>query len=358
APLAPSFDEELKALLAGEEPLVALVHKELGLGQATEAGKGFWQGQKEEEEEGTKETMPDIMAGAATGVAMPAPRKAPTGGAKGLASPAKKGSPTKPSVKRRGRPAPRYKAPTQQDFSNKELARFLVPKQVEAVVDTGVEAGVVLKETKRKAMVDLAARQAFKEERGVLSCNKCWANNNSEGCWYSMGTPPCFSNAPDPTVEKTYHWAVLVKRAQAVEKVRKAETQGESIGISKKSLALPTRQGDEKEGSGKGKQKASLPLSPMDKGKKRVRVVSPAVVTPEVESEEDDEDEVHCLSMAIEASKVAPGAENLAGPSHQAEAPQDIGAPSEEMEQDKAEKGAEVRPEAAPQEWSANNPTT
>ncbi|KAG6875141.1 hypothetical protein C0993_010657, partial [Termitomyces sp. T159_Od127] len=118
-----------------------------------------------------------------------------------------------------------------------------------------------------------------------------------------------------------------------------------TISISKKSLALPTCQGDEERGSGKGKQKASLPLLPTDKGKKRVRVVSPAVVTPEVESEEDDEDEAHCLSTAIEASKAALGMEDLAGPSRQAEAPQDVGALPEEMEQDKAEEKAEVRPE-------------
>ncbi|KAG6893572.1 hypothetical protein C0993_000816, partial [Termitomyces sp. T159_Od127] len=47
-------------------------------------------------------------AGAAMEAASPAARKAPAGGAKGLASPAKKGSPTKPSSKRRGHPAPRY----------------------------------------------------------------------------------------------------------------------------------------------------------------------------------------------------------------------------------------------------------
>ncbi|KAG6882257.1 hypothetical protein C0993_011354, partial [Termitomyces sp. T159_Od127] len=269
-PSAPSFDEELEALLAGEEPLVvstatkgkeaviaplveqdlrhqeqfwqevikeskadvqqritnsleALARQGLGLGEATGAGKGSWQGQEEEEEEeGAKETTPDTMAGTATGAAMPVARKAPTSGTKGLASPAKKGSPTKPSSKRRGRPVPRYK----QDFSDKELARLLVPRWAEAVVDMGVEAGVVLKETKGKAMVDLATRQAFKEERGA--CNKCWADNNPEGCWYPMGTPLCFrcvamkrpctldsaktqerGNAPDPMVEKTYHRAVL-----------------------------------------------------------------------------------------------------------------------------------------------------
>ncbi|KAG6883208.1 hypothetical protein C0993_007384 [Termitomyces sp. T159_Od127] len=50
-----------------------------------------------------------------------------------------------------------------------------------------VEAGVVLKETKSKAMVDLAIRQAFKEEQGM--CDKCWADNDPEECWYLVGAP-------------------------------------------------------------------------------------------------------------------------------------------------------------------------
>ncbi|KAG6867525.1 hypothetical protein C0993_001641 [Termitomyces sp. T159_Od127] len=369
-PAAPSFDKELEALVVGEEPLVvstaakgkeaviaplveqdlrwqeefwqevakeseadmqqrstssleALACEGLGLGEATEAGERSQQGQEEEEEEGAKEKTPNTMAGAAMGAA----RKAPTGGAKGLALPAKKESPTKLASKHRGRPAPRYK------------------------------------------------------------CDKCWMDN------HLVGASPCFrcvamkrlctfngtktqecSNAPDSTVEKTYHQAVLVRRAQVVvEKAREAEAQGEAVSLSKKSLALPTCQEDEERGSGKRKRKASLPLLPTDKGKKRVRVVSPAVVTPEVESEENDEDEACCLSTAIEASKAVPGVEDLAGPSHQAEVPQDIGALPEEMEWDQAEEEAKVGPEATPQaqpwgwglpqwswllEWGANDPTT
>ncbi|KAG6882122.1 hypothetical protein C0993_011825, partial [Termitomyces sp. T159_Od127] len=125
APAAPSFDEELEALLAGEGPLVlwfdlsphskevviaplmeqdlqqqqefwqevakeseadaqrhiansleALVHEGLGLEEATGAGEESQQGQGEEEE-GAKEKTPKTMASAATGAA----RKAPMGGA-------------------------------------------------------------------------------------------------------------------------------------------------------------------------------------------------------------------------------------------------------------------------------------
>ncbi|KAG6882954.1 hypothetical protein C0993_008524, partial [Termitomyces sp. T159_Od127] len=120
-------------------------------------------------------------------------------------------------------------------------------------------------------------------------------------------------------------------------------------GLGPESLALLTCQGDEERGSGKGKRKASPPLLPIDKEKKRARVVLPAAVTPEVESEEDDEDKVRRLSTAIEASKVALGVEDLAGPSRQAEVPQDVGAPPEEMERDEVEEGAEIGAEAAPQ---------
>ncbi|KAG6883572.1 hypothetical protein C0993_005397, partial [Termitomyces sp. T159_Od127] len=130
---------------------------------------------------------------------------------------------------------------------------------------------------------------------------------------------------------------------------------------------------DEERESSKGKRKASPPLLPTDKGKKRVRVVSPAAVTPEIESEDDKEDEACRLGAAIKASKAALGVEDLAGLSRQVEVPQDVGASHEEIEQDEAEEEAEVRPEAASQaqfwgwglpqwswllEWGANDSTT
>ncbi|KAG6881285.1 hypothetical protein C0993_002106, partial [Termitomyces sp. T159_Od127] len=168
--------------------LEALAWEGLGLREVTGAGKGSQQGQGEEE--GAKEKMPETTAGTAMEVAM----KAPAGGAKRLASPAKKTSLTKPASKHRGRQAPRYEVSSKiplnllflltlsdkQDLSNKELERLLVPRWAEAVVDTGIEVGVVLKKTKRKATVDLATCQAFKEEQ--KACDKCWADNNSEGC--------------------------------------------------------------------------------------------------------------------------------------------------------------------------------
>ncbi|KAG6882837.1 hypothetical protein C0993_008962 [Termitomyces sp. T159_Od127] len=102
---------------------------------------------------------------------------------------------------------------------------------------------------------------------------------------------------------------------------------------------------DKKKESSKSKHKASPPLSPADKGKKRARVVSLVAVTPEVESEGDKEDEACCFGEAIETSKAALRGEDLVGPTCQAEAPQNVGDQQEDMEQ---EEEAEVRLEVAP----------
>ncbi|KAG6867555.1 hypothetical protein C0993_001272 [Termitomyces sp. T159_Od127] len=139
--------------------LEALVQEGLGLGETTSAGKGSQQGQ--EEEQGAKERMPESMAGDAPGAPVPATPRASAEGIKRPALPVKKSSPTKPASKHRGCKA-RYERPTQSEFTDKELARLLIPRQVEAVVDMEVEARIVLKETKGKATVDLVTHQALK----------------------------------------------------------------------------------------------------------------------------------------------------------------------------------------------------
>ncbi|KAG6876552.1 hypothetical protein C0993_002340 [Termitomyces sp. T159_Od127] len=186
---------------------------------------------------------------------------------------------------------PRYEVPMQQDFSDKELACLLAPRQAEMVVDTGVEAGVVLKETKGKATMDLADAPSVQGGAGGVQ-------------------------RPQP------HGGKDIPPGGAGEKG--AGSGGKSEG-------------------GRGPRG------------KRAKVVSLVAVTPEVEFEGDEEDEVHRLSTAIEASKAAPGVEDLAGSSHQAEALQDVGALHEEMKQDEEE--AKVGPEAAlqaqPWEWGS-----
>ncbi|KAG6881179.1 hypothetical protein C0993_002500, partial [Termitomyces sp. T159_Od127] len=89
-------------------------------------------------------------------------------------------------------------------------------------------------------------------------------------------------------------------------------------------------------------------------------MVSPAAVTPELESEEDDKDadEARRLSAAIEASTAAPSTEDTAGPSRQAEVAQDVGASPEGTDREEAEEEGEVGLEATPpvQPWGRGSP--
>ncbi|KAG6877395.1 hypothetical protein C0993_007842 [Termitomyces sp. T159_Od127] len=149
---------------------------------------------------------------------------------------------------------------------------------------------------------------------------------------------------PQPSSRVDIPLAVLVKRVrEVVERAREAEARGEAITLSKKSLALPTCQNKEERQGGKGKRKASLPLLLMEKRKKRARVVLPVAVTPKVEFEKEEEDKACRLATAIEASKAALVGDDLAGPSCQVKASQDVGNRQEDEEQ---EKEAEVRPKA------------
>ncbi|KAG6883549.1 hypothetical protein C0993_005530 [Termitomyces sp. T159_Od127] len=136
-----------------------------------------------------------------------------------------------------------------------------------------------------------------------------------------------------------------MRQGAVVKKAREAEARGEAVILSKKSLVLPMCQDEEERESGKGKHKASLLLLPMEKGKKRAKMVSLVVVTLKVESEEEEEDKACHLAVAIEASKAAPGGDE-AGPSRQAEVPQDVG---NWQQQEEEEEKAEVGPEATPQ---------
>ncbi|KAG6882970.1 hypothetical protein C0993_008453 [Termitomyces sp. T159_Od127] len=146
---------------------------------------------------------------------------------------------------------------------------------------------------------------------------------------------------------------ILVRRLQdVVEKAREAEASSKAITISRRSLALQICQDEERRESGKSKHKAFPPLSPKEKRKKRAHVVSPAVVTPDVELEDEEKEDkkVHHLATAIEASKAALSRDDLASPSHQSEAPQDLGAQQEDSGQgDKGDKRAKI--EAIHQAW-------
>ncbi|KAG6882253.1 hypothetical protein C0992_012321, partial [Termitomyces sp. T32_za158] len=92
-------------------------------------------------------------------------------------------------------------------------------------------------------------------------CDKCWADNDPECCWYPTGAQPCHRcdalkractisgrksrerGKVDPHVQRNFEKAVLVRRARAfVVEQRKLSAAGKAISISVSSLALPTSQ--------------------------------------------------------------------------------------------------------------------
>ncbi|KAG6870896.1 hypothetical protein C0992_012159, partial [Termitomyces sp. T32_za158] len=120
-------------------------------------------------------------------------------------------------------------------------------------------AGENMLGVKGKKTVSPAARDDFKSRKG--SCDKCWADNDPECCWYPTGAQPCHRcdalkractisgrksrkrGKVDPHVQRNFEKAVLVRWARAfVLEQRNLSAAGKAISISVASLSLPTAQ--------------------------------------------------------------------------------------------------------------------
>ncbi|KAG6872965.1 hypothetical protein C0992_009218 [Termitomyces sp. T32_za158] len=149
--------------------------------------------------------------------------------------------------------------PAATTFTNAQLCNLLVPRRDEVVLDNNRRVGENVPGVKGKKTISLAARDDCKARKG--SCDKCWANNNPECCWYPTGAQPCHCcdalkraytisgrksrkrGKVDPHVQCNFEKAVLVRRARAfVLEQRKLSAAGKAISISVSSLALPTAQ--------------------------------------------------------------------------------------------------------------------
>ncbi|KAG5726760.1 hypothetical protein E4T56_gene1154 [Termitomyces sp. T112] len=69
--------------------------------------------------------------------------------------------------------------PIENSFTNKQLATLLCWQKALTVVDTGMGTGVVLEKAKRKSMVLLEERQAFKE----CQESRYWGNCQAFLAW-------------------------------------------------------------------------------------------------------------------------------------------------------------------------------
>ncbi|KAG6892674.1 hypothetical protein C0992_012993, partial [Termitomyces sp. T32_za158] len=92
-------------------------------------------------------------------------------------------------------------------------------------------------------------------------CNKCWADNDPEACWFPTAALPCYRcdalkractysgvksrerGKVDPIVQRTFERSVRVRRAREfVEAQRTQARSGGAVAIGESSLALPTSQ--------------------------------------------------------------------------------------------------------------------
>ncbi|KAG6877139.1 hypothetical protein C0992_010715 [Termitomyces sp. T32_za158] len=144
-----------------------------------------------------------------------------------------------------------------------------------------------LYEAKGKTMVAPMQRHVYKTLKGA--CNRCWADNNPEGCWFLAGILPCLHcdslkkpctydglkswerGKADKAIKRTFQKAILVQWARDfVEVQRVVKAAGGMPVISSLSLALPTGQGRESS-KDKGKGKAVAKDGNGEKMKKQER---------------------------------------------------------------------------------------
>ncbi|KAG6893509.1 hypothetical protein C0992_009720, partial [Termitomyces sp. T32_za158] len=189
------------------------------------------------------------------------PKRVPTAGGSGR-SPAvikRASKSTTPSKRRTQKAVPQYEPPIATTFTDAQLCNLLVPRRDEVVLDNDCRAGENVPGVKGKKTVSLAACNNCKARKG--SCDKCWADNDPECCWYPTGAQPCHRcdalkractisscksrkrGKVNPHVQRNFEKAVLVRRARAfVLEQRKLSAAGKAISISVSSLALPTMQ--------------------------------------------------------------------------------------------------------------------
>ncbi|KAG6875740.1 hypothetical protein C0992_002586 [Termitomyces sp. T32_za158] len=180
--------------------------------------------------------------------------------------------------------APLYKVPKQTTFSDDELCELLVSRRKEAKLDLGMAAGLVIDEAKGKMMVAPAQQRAYKTLKGV--CDRCWGENNPEGCWFLAGVLPCLCcdslkkpctydglkswerSKANKAVKRTFQKAILVWQAcNFVEVQWVVKATGEAPVISDLSLALPMGQGGELVSTATEEEVKAPPSQRKDKGK-------------------------------------------------------------------------------------------
>ncbi|KAG6886367.1 hypothetical protein C0992_004351 [Termitomyces sp. T32_za158] len=85
---------------------------------------------------------------------------------------------------------PSYAPPAETTFSDTQLRNLLALCHDDVVLDTDQGAGESVHGIKGKKTASAEARRQFKLRKGA--CNKCWADNDPEACWFPTAALPCY----------------------------------------------------------------------------------------------------------------------------------------------------------------------
>ncbi|KAG6873572.1 hypothetical protein C0992_008564, partial [Termitomyces sp. T32_za158] len=95
-----------------------------------------------------------------------------------------------PSKRHADKIIPSYALPAKTTFSNMQLRNLLALYCDNVMLDTDQGVGESVRRIKGKKTASAEARRQFKLRKGA--CNKCWADNNPEACWFPTAALPCY----------------------------------------------------------------------------------------------------------------------------------------------------------------------
>ncbi|KAG6875324.1 hypothetical protein C0992_004306 [Termitomyces sp. T32_za158] len=95
-----------------------------------------------------------------------------------------------PSKCRANKIIPSYVPPAKTTFSNTQLRNLLALCRDDVVLDTGQGVEELVHGIKGKNTMSAKAQRQFKLRKGA--CNKCWADNDPEACWFPTAALPCY----------------------------------------------------------------------------------------------------------------------------------------------------------------------
>ncbi|KAG6875780.1 hypothetical protein C0992_002381, partial [Termitomyces sp. T32_za158] len=233
---------------------------------------------------------------------------------------------------------PSYTLPAKTTFFDIQLHNLLALHCDDIMLDTNQGAGELVRGIKAKKTASAKAWQQFKLHKGV--CDKCWADNNPEACWFPTAALPCYQcnalkractysgiksckrSKVDLIMQHTFERSIQVRQAcKFVEAQRTQARLGGAVTVGAEGSGSGTQ--DKSKDKSKGKATAPLhkrrasasgtttsrePIAPSP-GPSRQRPSVPPMASlplPSDQDKEEVEDLSNSLPIAPEGRHAAP----------------------------------------------------